>query len=175
MSDKNVVLIRKQSTPFTVNFPSDGGVKSYVWMGTQGRVLNERPVPYEVFEWLQNYTSTFTEGCLIIKETDDEDVKMVKENIPEIEKVEESILTKQEIEELLNNGNHLTLKKKLNELVKDKSEAIVENIKRNVIGVATEIGIDSNAKREVLCTWAGLEYENSDLIFDKHLKELYEK
>ncbi|APR02569.1 TPA: hypothetical protein ACXDAY_002072 [Clostridium botulinum] len=174
-NDKKVVLIRKQSTPFTVNYPHDGIFTTYTWAGTQGQILNDRPVPFEVFEWLQNSTTTFSEGCLLIKETEDEDVTMIKENIINIDKVEESVMSKSEIMDMINSGNHLALKKKLNDLIKDMSDNIKENTKRYIIGVASEEGVDSSAKRKILCEWADIDYENNDLFFDKNLREIYDK
>ncbi|MCD3340459.1 hypothetical protein, partial [Clostridium botulinum] len=133
-------------------------------------VLNERPVPFDVFDYLQNETVVFQTGALIIKETQDEDIKLVKENIPEIEQAESSIMTRKEVIDLFTTGNHLVLKKALNELTEGKSEIIAEDVKKYI-----DEGIDSSAKRKVICEWAGLEYENSDLFFDNNLKEMYEK
>ncbi|BAE47861.1 hypothetical protein G8S49_06180 [Clostridium botulinum C] len=175
MEDKKVILIRKQGTPFIVNYPHDGTTTTYTWQGTKGSILNERPVPFEVFDYLQNQTTVFQTGALIIKETEDEDVKLAKENIPEIEQAESIAMTKQEVINLLTEGNHLSLKKKLKELTDGKEQAIIEDLKKYVVAIAVDEGVDSSAKRKVICEWAGLEYENSDLFFDKNLKEMYEK
>ncbi|AEB77384.1 hypothetical protein ADU80_00210 (plasmid) [Clostridium botulinum] len=175
MEDKKVILIRKQGTPFIVNYPHDGTTTTYTWQGTKGTVLNERPVPFDVFDYLQNETVVFQTGALIIKETQDEDIKLVKENIPEIEQAENSIMTRKEVIDLFTTGNHLVLKKALNELTEGKSEIIAEDVKKYIVSVAVDEGIDSSAKRKVICEWAGLEYENSDLFFDNNLKEMYEK
>ncbi|KOA94869.1 hypothetical protein ADU76_02395 (plasmid) [Clostridium botulinum] len=175
MEDKKVILIRKQGTPFIVNYPHDGTTTTYTWQGTKGTVLNERPVPFDVFDYLQNETVVFQTGALIIKETQDEDIKLVKENIPEIEQAESSIMTRKEVIDLFTIGNHLVLKKALNELTEGKSEIIAEDVKKYIVSVAVDEGIDSSAKRKVICEWAGLEYENSDLFFDNNLKEMYEK
>jgi len=176
MQEKEVVLIRKQSTPFTVNYPaSNGTIKKYQWKGTKGNILDKKAVPFEVYNWLALYTTTFSEGCLIIDETNDREVNEVKENIDNIDVVEKVILTKEEIATILTTGNHLSLKKKLDELIEDVPEELVENQKRYVVMVASDIGIDSSAKRKVLAEWAGLNYENADLLFDKALQEEYEK
>lgn len=175
MQEKQVTLIRKQATPFKVNFPYDGRVKKYVWNGTKGNLLNKKKVPFEVYEWLAQYTTTFNDGSLIIDDNEDVEVKEIKENIEDIEKVEQSVLTQKEIEEILTTGNHLVLKKKLSELVEGLSEELVKNQKRYVITVAREIGVDSSAKRKVLSEWADINFENSDLIFDKELREMYEE
>jgi hypothetical protein len=177
MEEKEVTLQRKQSTPFIVNYPYGEGnkTKQYTWSGTLGKAINERPVPYEVFEWLKNYTSTFVDGSLIIKETSDEEVKYVKESIPDIDKIEDSIMTREEVVKMFETGNHLVLKKTLKELVKDKPESFVSRITKYICGIASEIGIDSSAKRKVLCEFAGIDFEKSELIFDKNIDELYEE
>lgn len=175
MNEKNVVLIRKQNRPFTVNFPIDGRIKKYKWLGTRGKVLDKKPIPFEVYDWLVNYTTTFQEGDLIIENNNDPEVKELKENIEDVEIVEKAILTKSEIEKILTTGNHLILKKELEKMINGLSDKMIENQKRNVISVATEIGIDSSSKRKVISDWAGFNYETSDLMFDKELNEMYEK
>lgn len=177
MAEK-VVLIRKQNTPFGVNYPygENGRIQSYNWLGTIGNKLNKVPVPMEVFEWLKNNTRTFEDGCLIIdKENIDEDVQYSLENIENIEKVEQGVLTKSEIETLLSDTKTQSLKKKLDELVKDCDERLTLTIKRSISNVAQEVGIDSGAKRKVVAEWLGVPYENSDVLFDKSLKEMYDK
>jgi hypothetical protein len=174
MEEKQVTLVRKQTTPFTVNYPVDGRLKNYIWNGTKGNLLNKKTVPFEVYEWLAQYTTTFHDGSLIIENADDEQIQEIKENIEDVEKIEQSVLTQKEIEEILTTGNHLTLKKKLNELVDGLSDELAKNQKRYVVTVAREIGIDSSAKRKVLAEWADINPENSDLIFDKELREMYD-
>jgi hypothetical protein len=175
MQEKEVALVRKQNTPFTVNYPVDGRIKKYVWQGTKGKLINKKTVPFEVYEWLAMYTTTFNDGSLIIDTTNDQEVVEVKENIPDVEVVEKSVLTKEEVEAIFTNGNHLVMKKELNKLLDGLSEELASNLKRYVITVAGEVGIDSSSKRKVLSEWAGLDYENSDLLFDKELKEEYAK
>lgn len=175
MKEKEVVLIRKQSTPFTVNFPIDGRIKKYKWLGTKGKVLDKKAVPFEVYNWLAMYTTTLEEGCLIVEDTYDEEVIEIKENIDNIENIEKAVLTKEEIETILTTGNHLVLKKELDNLIQGLSPEMIQNQKRYVVNIASELGIDSSAKRKVIAEWAGLNYENSDLIFDKELKEMYKE
>ena len=175
MEEKQVVLIRKQSTPFTVNFPMNDRIKKYIWSGTRGKLINKKSVPFEVYDWLAQYTSTFSEGCLIVEQTEDEEINEIKNTIEDIENIEKSILTKKEIEEILTSGNHLVLKKALNALVEDLPEELVKKQKRYVISVAGEIGVDSSAKRKVIAEWAGINFETSDLVLDKELREMYEK
>ena len=177
MEEKEVILQRKQNTPFIVNYPyGEGGkTKEYLWGGTAGKSINERPVPYEVFEWLKNYTSTFVDGSLIIKETEDEEVNYIKETIPNIGEVENSVMTKDEVVTMLEKGNHLALKKALNDIVKDKPDSFVSHMTKYICGIASDIGIDSSAKRKVLSEWAGIDFEKSELIFDKNIDDLYDE
>lgn len=175
MKEKQVVLIRKQSTPFKVNYPIDGRIKPYVWNGTKGNILNKKAVPFEVYEWLAQYTTTFQEGCLIIEDAGDEEIKEVKENIENADLAEKAVLTEGEVKKILNNGNHLVLKSKLDNLIKDLPEEIVNNLKRYIVSIAREVGIDSSAKRKVLCNWANLNQENSDLLFDKTVLDSYDE
>lgn len=177
MEDKQVVLQRKQPTPFTIFYPYgvNGMHQEMTWIGTTGKNINERPVPYEVFLWLKDHTMTFQLGALVIKPTEDEDIKYDKENIENIDEVEKSIMTQEEIKKILETGNQNVLKKALNELTEDKDEELVREIRRQVTTVAYEIGIDSSAKRKVICEWANIDFENSDVLFDKNIEALHSK
>ena len=152
MEDKKIILQRKQPTPFTVYYPygMNGITQEITWMGTQGKIINERPVSMDIFLWLKEKTRTFQLGALVIKETEDEDILYEKENIINIEEAEKSALTKEEILALLEKGNHNALKTNLKTLTEGKSEELVKEIRRQVVLVATEIGIDSSSKRKVL-------------------------
>ena len=166
---KQVILQRKQPIPFIVNYPyGSANNKEYQFMGTTGKRISERPVPMEVFEWLKQYTTTFSSGELIIKPTDDEEIKYIAETIDNIEQAEKSAFTKEEITEVLTKGNHLSLKKALGEMTKDKTDDLKKNIHRQVITVAEELGIDSSAKRKVICEWAGLDEELADVLFENN-------
>lgn len=168
MEDKKIILQRKQASDFTVNYPygDNGRIVEYKFMGTKGNRITERPVPLEVFEWLNQSTCTFTTGQLIIKPTDDEDVNYTKEAIENIEEVEKSIFTKEEIVKMLGEGNHNSLKKALKGLTEGKTEDLVKIIQKQVTEVATEVGIDSSAKRKAICEWAGLDFEDlGDILF----------
>lgn len=173
MDKKKVILIRKQSTPFLVNFPEDGRTIKYQWRGTVGTKLDEKAVPFAVYDWLANYTTTFTDGVLVVKETKDVDVNDIKENIDNIEQIEKTVLTTKEIKDIIFKGNQHALKTKLNDLIQDQPEEAISSLKRNVINVAGEVGIDSSAKQKVLAEWAGITLENADLIFNKELKDTY--
>lgn len=169
---KEIILQRKQPMDYEVNYPQDGRLKNYSWIGTRGNKITERPVPEEVFEWLVQNTNAIKNGSLVVKPgqiEEDEDLKYTLENISDIDKVEGSIFTVNEIKEILEKGNHLTLKKKLNEITKDKPEELIKNIKRQFTTIASDLGVDSSAKRKVLCEWSGLDSEISDTMFDNEV------
>ncbi|MBP3928399.1 MAG: hypothetical protein J6D47_02370 [Peptostreptococcaceae bacterium] len=173
MEDKMVILQNKRPNDFTVNYPyGERGNKEYKFMGTKGAKIYERPIPMEVVEWLSQNTKTFELGYLIIKPNEeDDDINYLRENISDIDKIEESVLLKDDIIKMLKDGNQNVLKKKLNELIKDKSEELVRSIKDQIMKVATEIGVDSAAKRKVICDFAGLDYEMvGDVLFESEQK-----
>lgn len=176
MNEKYVTLIRKQATPYVVNYPmNDGRIRKYEWLGTRGKILDKKQVPREVYEWLLTYTYALKNGSLIVDNSNDEEIIEIKNSIDNIEEIEKSILTKEEIKEMLTKGNHLSLKKKLNEITDGKDKSFADSQKRYIVSVASEIGIDSSAKRKVICEWAGLDYENSDLLFDNEVKKMYDE
>ena len=172
-----ITLIRKQDTPFTVNYPfqlPDGRLTRFDWSGTKGKVQNERNVPVEVYEWLRDYTTTFTEGELIVKTLDEkdtelsEDVKYLVEDMnSQQEDISQSIMTREEIEEMLTKGNQNVLKGKLNKLLEGLDEEQIKNVKGYIYRTAIDIGVDSNAKRKVICDWYGCNVEDCGFVFDK--------
>jgi hypothetical protein len=85
MENKTVTLIRKQATPFTVTYPSqlpDGRVNAtFSWLGTKGKTVSKKPVPVEVFRWLNDQTTTIKDGHLILEEiieTEDPELNEIK-------------------------------------------------------------------------------------------------
>lgn len=169
MEEKLVILQRKQSTDFTINFPyGDRGNKEYAFMGSKGARISERGVPMDVFEWIKQETNTFQMGCLVIKPTEDEDVNYARESIEDIEEAESSALLKQDVVTILTTGNQNVLKKALKTLTENKSEELVKSIHRQVIAIAGELSIDSVAKRKVICEWAGIDFDMAgDILFEK--------
>lgn len=177
MENKTITLIRKQATPFTVNYPyqlNNGGVNpKFVWQGTKGKKMSEKDVPIEVFDWLKDYTSTFTSGMLVVKETTDEELKELREMVKDLDVIEKAILTEEEIKKILNNGNQNVLKKALNDLIKDLTdEQQITEVKNYFYRTAIELGVDSSAKRKVICDWMGYIYEDVEANFDKVLDEI---
>lgn len=177
MENKTITLIRKQATPFTVNYPyqlNNGGVNpKFVWQGTKGSKLSEKDVPIEVFDWLKDYTSTFTSGMLIVKETNDEELKELREMVKDVDIIEKAILTEEEIKDILGTGNQNVLKKALNDLIKDLTDTQqITEVKNYFYRTAIELGVDSSAKRKVICDWMGYIYEDVEANFDKVLDEI---
>lgn len=180
MSKNTVTLIRKQADPFEVNYPfalPDGKLTHYDWTGTKNGIVSKRDVPVEVFQWLKDSTSTFTNGHLIVEEQDnedlEEDVKYLIEDVEEKQaEIKGAIKTRDEVEKILTTGNQLVLKKKLDKLVKDiTDEEQAKEVKRYIYRTAIDIGVDSNAKRKVICEWYGLSnVENCGYIFDEETK-----
>ena len=180
MSKNTVTLIRKQADPFEVNYPlvlPDGKLTHYDWAGTKNGIVSKRDVPVEVFQWLKDSTSTFTNGHLMVEEKDneelEEDVKYLVEDVEEKQaEIKGAIKTRDEVGKILTTGNQLVLKKELDKLVKDiTDEEQIKEVKSYIYRTAIDIGIDSNAKRKVICEWYGLSnVENCGYIFDEETK-----
>lgn len=170
--ENKINLTRKQNLPFTVNYPyqvANGVSSSFVWQGTHGTRMDTKAVPYEVFEWLRDYTSTFKEGQLVVeepKDTDDEEIKEIKEEVMEKSKIANSILTEEELKDMFTKGNQNVLKGKLNKLVEDLDGEETKEVKQYIHRSAMNIGIDSVAKRKVICEFCGLNYEDVGDNFD---------
>lgn len=175
--ENKVTLIRKQPTPFEVNYPltlPNGQLTHFDWTGTKGKIISKRDVPVEVFQWLKDSTTTFKDGCLIVDETKeetelDEDTKYLVETVQEEQAtIKESIKTRDEVETMLTKGNQNVLKKALNDLTKDlEDEEQIKEVKNYIYRTAIDIGVDSNAKRKVICDWYGTDVENCGFIFDE--------
>lgn len=180
MSKNTVTLIRKQADPFEVNYPfalPDGKLTHYDWVGTKNGIVSKRDVPVEVFQWLKDSTTTFTNAHLIVEEKDneelEEDVKYLVEDVEEKQlEIKNAIKTRAEVEKMLTTGNQLVLKKELDKLVKDiTDEDQVKEVKSYIYRTAIDIGIDSSAKRKVVCEWYGISnVENCGFIFDEETK-----
>lgn len=180
MSKNTVTLVRKQADPFEVNYPfalPDGKLTHYDWTGTKNSILSKRDVPVEVFQWLKDSTTTFTNGHLMVEEKDneelEEDVKYLVEDVEEKQsEIKGAIKTRDEVGKILTTGNQLVLKKELDKLVKDiTDEEQIKEVKSYIYRTAIDIGIDSNAKRKVICEWYGLSnVENCGYIFDEETK-----
>lgn len=157
-----VTLIRKKPSPFVVNYPYQVGNSpippTYRFAGTKGNVLNKLEIPFAVYEWLRDYTSTFTDGELFVEGK--ENIKEYVQDIDKSLKLEKAMPTENEIKAMISKGNHLSFKKSLEDSVKDLNDEQAEEIKKYIYRECINIGIDSNAKIKVLCDWAGYVYED---------------
>jgi hypothetical protein len=180
MSKNTVTLVRKQADPFEVNYPfalPEGKLTHFDWVGTKGNIISKRDVPIEVFQWLKDSTTTFINGHLIVEEKDNEDLeedaKYLVEDVEEKQaEIKDAIKTRDEIEKMLSTGNQLVLKKALDALVKDITEdEQIKEVKSYIYRTAIDIGVDSSAKRKVICEWYGYSnVENCGYIFDEETK-----
>lgn len=174
--ENKITLVRKQPTPFEVNYPlslPNGQLTHFDWTGTKGNIVSKRDVPVEVFQWLKDSTTTFKDGCLIVddnieKELDGDSQYLIDSVKDEQSKIKKAIKTKAEIEQMLTTGNQNVLKKTLNDLTKDvEDEEQIKEIKNYIYRTSIDIGVDSNAKRKVICDWYGTDVENCGFIFDE--------
>ena len=81
-------------------------------------------------------------------------------------------ITRDEVKEILTTGNQFVLKKELDNLVKDiTDDEQIKEVKSYIYKTAIDIGVDSNAKRKVICEWYGLsDVENCSWVFDEETK-----
>ncbi|MBZ9693188.1 hypothetical protein [Clostridium sp. M14] len=174
--ENKITLVRKQPTPFEVNYPlslPNGQLTHFDWTGTKGNIVSKRDVPVEVFQWLKDSTTTFKDGCLIVddnieQELDGDSQYLIDSVKDEQSEIKKAIKTKTEIEQMLTTGNQNVLKKALNDLTKDvEDEEQIKEIKNYIYRTAIDIGVDSNAKRKVICDWYGTDVENCGFIFDE--------
>jgi hypothetical protein len=180
MENKNITLIRKQSSPFTVTYPSqlpDGRINAtFSWLGTKGKTISKKEVPVEVFRWLNEQTTTIRDGHLLLEnipETDDAELNEIKEITEEVEiKLNKAVKTEEQLKEILSTGNHLVFQKALNDLTKGLDEdSQIDEIKRYVYRTYMDMGIESSAKVKILCDWFGSNYEDCKDLFDKELNK----
>ncbi|AKO91914.1 hypothetical protein BEH_07245 [Priestia filamentosa] len=152
---KEIKIARYRNTPYTVNFTTNGGMKTYKWTGVKGKKADIKPIPEEVVDWLLMNSICFREGELKIIE-DTEEAKQAVENIDDKEAYENNSHSKEEVISALE-GNFNKMKSVLNK-VTNKDE------KKFIIDVAKEIKLDSNAKLKFLAEWYGIK---QDILFSE--------
>jgi hypothetical protein len=152
--EKTIKVARYRTTPYIVNYITNGGIKPYIWSGSKGNKVDIKEVPVEVVDWLIMNSACFRDGELAIIE-DSEEAKEIVENIDNVEEYRNNTHSKEEIIQLLN-GNINKMKSVLNKIT-NKGE------KKFVIEVAKEIKLDSNAKLTFLADWYGVK---KDILFD---------
>lgn len=172
MSEVLIELINKRGFEYKINYPGtlENGREnpSYVFPEAKNGKTSSRKVPLEVFNWLKDYTTTFTQGFLEIVETE-ENKYDVEDIIEKNKAVCSAIYTEKEIEEMINKGNHLTFGKRLNEIsekIQDLDEDAQIQVKDYVWKTCVNLGIDSNAKIKKLCEWTGRDYDSVKDLFD---------
>lgn len=173
---EKVILMRKKPTNYKIvcPFKVEGCGSIIDFVGAKSGKVFEKEIPYEIYEWLRDETNAIKNGELIIKEKpeDDEYTSNVYDGVEMQSDIKNSILTKEEVEELISKGNHLQLKGKLNKLIEGiEDETKITSIKEYIYKTAVEIGMDSTSKIKVLCDWYGSDYENCGYIFDKELAD----
>lgn len=146
---KMINIGRLRPYPYKVNFDGNGLRQQYVWSGSKGKVVDVKPVPEEVVNYLMISTNCFKNGSLKIME--DEDSKAVVDNIDDKEEYEVNTHTRQDIEKILT-GNINKMKSELKKITNDQEKSFV-------CDVAKEINLDSASKRQFLSEWIGIEEE----------------
>jgi hypothetical protein len=152
--EKTIKVARYRTSPYIVNYITNGGMKTYAWSGSKGKKVDIKEIPVEVVDWLVMNSACFRDGELAIIE-DSEEAKEIVENIDDVEEYRNNTHSKEEIIQLLN-GNINKMKSALNKIT-NKGE------KKFVIEVAKEIKLDSNAKLTFLADWYGVK---KDILFD---------
>jgi hypothetical protein len=152
MSD--IKIARYRTTPYIVNFITNGGTKTYSWTGSKGNKVDIKSIPTEVVDWLVMNSACFREGELaIIEET--EVAKEIVSNIDDVEEYRNNTHSKEDAVKILE-GNINKMKSELKK-ISHKGE------KKFFIDVAKEIKLDSNAKLTFLSEWYGVK---KDILFE---------
>lgn len=150
-----IKVARYRNTPYIVNFTSNGGMKTYQWVGSKNNKIDVKSVPEELVDYLLMNSVCFKDGELVIIE-EDEKSKEIIDNIDDKEEYKNNTNSREEIEKLLT-GNFNKMKSRL-----DKITNIQE--KNFIVDVAKEINIDSSAKQKWLAEWIGAPV---DIVFDE--------
>lgn len=150
---KEIKVARYRTTPYFVNFQTNGGLKAYSWAGSKNNKVDTKNVPEEVIDWLLMNSVCFTEGELAIIE-DSEEAKALVENIDDVEEYKNNTHSRDEAVKILEG----TLNKMKSELKKitNKGE------QKFFIEIAKEIKLDSSSKLSYLSEWYGVK---KDILF----------
>ena len=166
-----IIVINKRPMEFSITYPrtlSNGTVcPQYKIPPAKNGNIIEWKLPFEVYDWLKNSTTTFLEGYLLVKQTEENEqqIEDIKENNDLMNK---AILSEKELMDIVSTGNQNVFKKKLNELIENLDDEVQINaVKDYVWSIYTENGIDSTAKIKVLCDWVGRDYDKVKDLFDR--------
>lgn len=149
----NIKIARYRVAPYTVNFTTNGGIKSYTWSGSKGKKVDIKAIPEEIVEWLNMNSVCFREGELVIIE-DSEEAKELVSNIDELEEYKTNAISKEDAVKLLE-GNINKMKAELKKITN-------KDTKKYIIDIAKEIKLDSNAKLTFLAEWFEIK---KDILF----------
>lgn len=150
----DIKIARYRTTPYIVNFTTNGGIKTYSWTGSKGSKIDTKPVPEEVVDWLVMNSVCFRDGELAIIE-ESEQAKEIVSNIDDIEEYKNNTHSKDQAVKILE-GNINKMKSELKKIT-NKDE------KKFFVDVAKEINLDSSAKQTFLAEWYGVK---KDILFD---------
>jgi hypothetical protein len=151
---KTIKIARYRTSPYIVNYITNGGIKTYQWAGSKGNKVDIKEIPQEVVEYLLMNSACFREGELKIIE-DTPEAKEAVSNIDDIEEYRNNTHSKEEAKKILE-GNINKMKSELNKITnKDEKKFFIE--------VAKEIKLDSNAKLKFLSEWYGVQ---QDILFE---------
>ncbi|HCL4447330.1 TPA: hypothetical protein N2D16_002936 [Clostridium botulinum] len=145
MEENNIKVARYKNLPYGVYYEDNGIKKPYKWSGSKGNILDIKPVPESVVNWIMQNAKTFDDAELVIIE-DTEEAQEIAENIENIEDIKENLYTRQEVEDILT-GNFMKMKS-------DLEKVTLKTEKDFICRVAQEIGIDSMGKQKFLAEWA---------------------
>ncbi|MED1863235.1 hypothetical protein P4V41_07185 [Fictibacillus nanhaiensis] len=150
-----IKIARYRTSPYIVNFITNGGTKVYSWSGSKGKKVDIKPIPQEVVEWLTMNSVCFRDGELAIIE-ENKEAKEIVENIDDLEEYRNNTHSTEEAIKILE-GNVNKMKAELKKIT-NKDE------KKFFIDTAKEIKLDSNAKLTFLADWFGIK---KDILFDE--------
>lgn len=151
MSDtKTLKVARYRNSPYTVNYITNGGLKTYQWAPSKHNKTDVKDLPIEVVDWLLMNSVTFSQGELVITEETEEAQDAIS-NIDDTEKYINNTHSRDEIIKLLE-GNHLKMKSELGKVT-------VLQEKQYVVDIAKEINLDSSSKQKFLAEWIDVPFD----------------
>lgn len=147
---KTLKVARYRNSPYTVNYITNGGLKTYQWAPSKHNKTDIKDMPIEVVDWLLMNSVTFSQGELVIVE-ETEDAKEVISNIDDTEKYENNTHSRDEIVKLLE-GNFMKMKSELGKVT-------VLQEKQYIVDIAKEINLDSSSKQKFLAEWLDVPFD----------------
>lgn len=157
--NKTLKVARYRNSPYTVNYITNGGLKTYQWAPSKQNKTDIKSIPVEVVDWLLMNSVSFNEGELVIVDETDE-AKEAISNIDDTEKYENNTHSRDDIVKILE-GNFMKMKSELGKIT-------VLQEKQYVVDVAKEIKLDSSSKQKFLAEWLDVP---ADLLFADEEKE----